>query len=181
MEKFELLKDSLSQNQGFYVSDANSFVYYNNYENMPSEFCFRGKGAYEGVKKGKNIFAEFEPNTFTNEKEYHISMWMHNGEKDALNLWLRLIVEEYDEANEEWFSTTLLPEYSEVIYGDWSLVEGTFKIKDANNKVYIVSKGKDNSKAHLYADDLLIREVSNAVYKLEDGNLFYNNHEIVAL
>ncbi|MDG1914489.1 MAG: hypothetical protein P8I55_07845 [Crocinitomix sp.] len=180
-QKFELLKDSLSQNQGFYVSDANSFVYYNNYENMPSEFCFRGKGAYEGVKKGKNIFAEFEPNTFTNEKEYHISMWMHNGEKDALNLWLRLIVEEYDEANEEWFSTTLLPEYSEVIYGDWSLVEGTFKIKDANNKVYIVSKGKDNSKAHLYADDLLIREVSNAVYKLEDGNLFYNNHEIVAL
>jgi hypothetical protein len=178
-QKFELLKDSLSQKHGFYVSDSNSFVYYNDYENMPSDVCFRGEGAYKGVKKGKNLFAEFQPNTFTNGKEYHISMWMHNGEKDALNLWLRFIVEEYDEANDEWFSTTFFPEYAEVIYGDWTLVEGTFKIKDAKNKIYIVSKGKENSKAKLHVDDLLIREVNNAVYKLEAEHLFYNNHEII--
>ena len=175
---FELIKDSLKSKEGFHTLDTNSFIYYNDYEKSPSEFCFRGKGAFKGIKKGKNIFTEFNPNTFIKDKEYQLSMWMHNGEKDALNLWLRVIVEEYNSDNNEWYTTTFFPEFSETIYGDWSLVEGVFKVHNPKNKVYIVSKGKENSKANLYTDDLLIREVNNDVYKWNNDILFYNNHQI---
>ena len=115
---------------------------------------------------------------FESGKTYITSAWMYNGEKDALNLWFRFIVEEYDARNDKWHITTVFPEQSEVICGDWSLVELTFTVKDATNGIAIVSKGKDNSKAALYLDDLLIRESGAEIYRMQDDGLFYNNHQI---
>ncbi len=173
-------KPFLFKRDGFWVSDSSSFLYYNGFEDSISDIFFRGSGAYKSVKKGKNTFAEFGPNTFSDKKEYQIKFWMFNGEKDALNLWFRLIVEEYDETNNIWYSTTFFPEQSEVINGDWSLVEGVFKVNNPMSRIYIVSKGKENSKAELHADDLLIYEVGNDIYKFDkaNGHLFYNNHKV---
>lgn len=172
-------QNPIKQNS-FYVSKINSVLYYNDFETTKSIIKFRGQGCYQSIKKGKNLFAEFPPNTFKKDTEYDVSMWMYNGEPDALNLWFRLIVEEYDESKDKWYSTTFFPEQAEVINNNWSLTEGVFRIKNPKNRIYIVSKGKDNSKAALHADDLLIKERNSEVYRIdkEDNTLFFNNHKI---
>jgi len=171
---------NLFEQQSFLVSDSSHFLYYNNYDDSKSDISFRGKGSFVSIKKGKNTFAEFPPNTFDTKKEYDLSIWMYNGEPDALNLWFRLIVEEYDEVNNKWYSTTFFPEHAEVIYNNWSLIEGTFKVKNPKNKIFIVSKGGENTKARLHIDDLLIKEKNIEVYKFDEpsNSLFFNNHYI---
>jgi len=171
---------SLIRQDSFYVSEHSSFFYYDSFEQTKSDTTFRGNGSFTSVKKGKNTLAEFPPNTFEKGKEYDLSMWMYNGVPDALNLWFRLIIEEYDEKKNEWHTTTFFPVSAEVIKGNWSLVEGTFSVKNPQSRVYIVTKGKENSKATLHVDDILIKENGVNVYRMnEDTNtLFYNNHKI---
>jgi hypothetical protein len=100
--------------------------------------------------------------------------------KDALNDWFRFIIEEHNLENGTIETTTYFPEQSETIHGNWSLLEGTFEIKNAKSKVYIITKGKENATQELFADDLLIKENGVDVYKLvNDNELFYNNHQIL--
>lgn len=178
LSDFNERRPDLLKQESFYVSDSSSALYYNSFENSRSDTSFRGQGSFSSIKKGKNVFAEFPPNTFDEGKEYDLSMWMYNGEPDALNLWFRLIVEEYDETNDQWYESTFFPEKAEVIFDNWSLVEAVFKVKDPNNRIYIVSKGKDNSKASLHVDDILIKEKGIDIYMLykNDKSLFFNNH-----
>ena len=114
-------------------------------------------------------------------KKYSVSLWMYNGQKDAINDWFRFIIEEFDEEKNSWVSTTCFPAESEVINGDWSLVESTFEIKNPKSRIFIVTKGKDNSRADLFADDLLITETGVDVYGFDENSkrLFYNNHDVV--
>ncbi len=179
-KNFQGTREGLYQQDGFYLSDSSRFLFYNNFEDIPADITYRGSGAFSSEKKGKNILAEFKPNTFNNKVNYVLSIWMHNGEPDALNLWFRLIIEEYDEAIDRRYETTIFPETAEVIDCNWSLVEGTFQVNNPNNKITIVTKGKENSKASLHVDDLLIREEGIDVYKLDIDStmLFYNNHQI---
>lgn len=171
---------SLLKQKSFYVSDSSSILYYNNFENSISDTSFRGRGSFKSIKKGKNVFAEFPPNTFEKGKEYDLSMWMYNGEQDALNLWFRLIVEEYDETNNKWYTSTFFPDQAEVISGNWSLFEAVFKVNDSKNRIYIVSKGKENSKASLHVDDILIKDKGIDIFKINknDSSLFFNNHDV---
>lgn len=179
-QKYENKKDSLIQNQSFLTSKDSSFIYYNDFEKSSSKHPFRGRGGYQSIKKGKNTFAEFAPNTFNSDKTYHVSVWMYNGQKDALNDWFRFMIEEHDEVNNTWETTTYFPEQSETINGNWSLVEGTFKVKNSKSKVYITTKGKENATQELFADDLLIKENGVDIYKLvNDNQLFYNNHQVL--
>lgn len=182
IRQFNTLKPILKKNKGFLASDRKAFTYYNDFEKRPNEIAFNSEGSYSGIKKGKNEFAAFEPNTFQKNKTYVVSAWMYNNHRDALNLWFRFIVEEYDESNDKWYSTTVFPEFSEVIYNDWSLVELEFKIRDPQNKIFIVSIGKDNSKADLHLDELFIYEKGTFNYKIKRPGsspvLFKNNQEI---
>jgi hypothetical protein len=59
----------------------------------------------------------------------------------------------------------------------WALV---FVLRSPGNWVYVVTKGKENSKASFHADDLLIKEKGTDIYRLDDDSksLFYNNHKI---
>jgi len=178
---FQVKLPNLIRQDSFYVSDFSSSFYYNSFDELKSDTTYRGDGSYASIKKGKNTFAEFPPNTFQKGKEYDLSIWMYNGVPDALNLWFRLIVEEYDKETNHWYSTTIFPEQAEVINNNWSLVEGTFSIHDPKNRTYIVSKGKMNSKATLHVDDILIKEKGINLYKINevDSSLFFNNHKIV--
>ena len=179
-EKYQLTKTNLVNNQTFQVSSESSFLYYNGFEKSTSKHIFRGKGGYQAIKKGKNTFADFTPNTFKNGKTYHVSLWMYNGMKDALNDWFRFIIEEHNLENGSIETTTYFPEQSETIYGNWSLLEGTFEIKNPKSKVFIITKGKENATQELFVDDLLIKENGVDVYKLvNDNELFYNNHQIL--
>ncbi len=164
----------------FLITDSLSFIYYKSFEENEAEHTFRGNGAFQSVKRGKNVLAEFPPGTFDKDKEYHSGIWMYNGYQDALNLWFRYIIEEYDEEKNAWYETIYFPEQAEVIYGNWSLIEGHFQVHDPKNWVYIVTRGKDDSKAQFIADDLFIREKGVDVYRWGDDSttLFYNNHHL---
>ena len=81
-------------------------------------------------------------------------------------MWFRFLIEEWNPQNDTWRTTTFLPDHSEVIYGDWSLVEGSFTVQSSKNWVYFVTKGKDNSKAQLFADDLLVKEMTKKAKSL---------------
>jgi len=163
----------------FSLSDS-SFVYYDSYEQTHSEHPFRGKGGFRSEKKNKNVLAEFAPGTFEKGKKYMASAWMYNGLPDALNLYFRFIIEEYDEPADSWESTIYFPDQSETINGDWSLVEGEFEVKNPGNRIYIVTIGTRDAKGPLFIDDLLIRESGKDVYSIAGpGNaLFFNNHRI---
>lgn len=176
---YHKLQADLFQSDGFLISDSSAFLFYNDFETHKNEISFSGSGSYQGIKKGKNTYAEFGPGTFETGKTYHFSIWMYNGLKDALNLWFRFLIEEWDPKANIWHSTTFFPDQSEVIFGNWSLVEGEFTVQSSGSHVYFVSKGKENSKADLFADDLLITNSGNEVFKLEGDTLFYNNHMII--
>ncbi len=175
-------KENLSQlynRHHFMVSDSLTYFFYDDFETSPSDTSYRGKGAFHSIKRGKNTFAEFKPNTFDENATYEASIWMFNGEADALNLWFRFIIEEYDPVANKWYSTTYFPEFAETINGNWSLIKGQFKVHSQKNWIYIVSKGKNDSKATLHADDLLIREINTSIYKEQpNGSLFFNNDRI---
>ena len=178
--RFEADSSQLNQRNGYFLSDTCSVLYHDGFENQDSPLPFAGNGGYHGLKKGENKLAIFAANTFLKDRDYDVSIWMHNGEKDALNLWFRFLIEEYDAPSNQWFRTPFFPEFSEVIYGDWSLVEGSFRVHDPANVVQIVTRGKANSKATFNADELLIKDKGVKVFKLLDDEqtLFYNNHRI---
>ena len=185
IEDFNILKKSLITKNGFSLTDTSEFLYYEDFENNKNAPAYRGKGAYSGIKSGKNTFAGFPPNTFKSNKEYMASIWMYNNQKDALNNWFRIIVEEHDVNNDTYFTTVCFPEQSETIYGNWSMVELSFSINNPANTICIVSIGKDeDSKIPLVADCLLIRERNSSVYRIETEKagatttLFKNNHTI---
>jgi len=171
-------KPFLYQKDGFELSNGSSFFYYNGFEDRKSEYPFRGQGGYSSVKKGTNLLAEFGPDTFQTGIKYHISIWMYNGHNDALNDWFRFIIDEYDEATNNWLSTTFFPDASETIFGNWSLVEGTFTVNNSKNKIVIVTKGKKEARPPFYADDLMITKEGTDVYRFNENahELFYNNH-----
>jgi hypothetical protein len=60
------------------------------------------------------------------------------------------------------------------------LVEGVFEVSNPNNRIYIVTIGKNEAREPLFVDDLLIREKGTDVYRFTDGDssLFYNNHAV---
>ena len=182
LKKFQDLEYKLKKHQGFLTDNPSGFLYYEDFESRPREIAFESKGAYSGIKKGKNEFAAFKSNSFEKDKTYIASAWMYNNHPDALNHWLRFMVMEYDEQQDKWFENTAFPEYSEVINGNWSLIELEFKIRDPKNKVFVVSKGKENSKSDLHLDDLLIYEKGTLIYKVKRPGsspvLFKNNQEI---
>ncbi len=179
---FRESENRMFQKDGFYLTKDSSFLYYNDFENGKSEKPFRGKGGLQTVKKDKNVLAEFGPGTFAAGKKYNVNTWMFNGMPDALNMWFRFIVEEYDETTDTWTSTTQFPEHSEVIFGDWSLVELDFEVKNPQSRIYIVTIGSKDAKGPLFIDDLLIREEGTDVYRMsvDNSSLFYNNHQVSA-
>jgi hypothetical protein len=180
VKQFELIKKHLHPINNFLVSNPASFIFYTGFDTKHSDILYEGTGAYKSLKKGKNTFAEFGPNTFVTNTSYDVSIWMYNDLKDGLNDWFRFVIEEYDEQQNSWYETTFFPESCEVINGKWSLMEGRFTIHKASNKVYVVTKGKDNSTCNLYVDELLIKSQNTDVYRMDQNNhtLFFNNHFI---
>lgn len=168
------------KHDSFLTSDTCSVLYYNSFEDSISKLCFRGKGGLSSTKKGEHVIDMLKADSFKKDAVYDISIWMSNKEPDALNLWFRLLIEEYEPSGNKCSVTTIFPEHAETIHGNWSLVEGTFKVHNPENQIVIKTIGKEDSKASFHADDLLIKDAGVDVYKLfqEDNTLFYNNHEI---
>lgn len=179
-QKYEELKNSFISVNGFELSAQPDMFYYNDFESSPNEINFRSNGAYSGLKEGENRLAEFDSGTFKKDSSYSLSVWMYNGMQDALNLYFRLQVLEYDEENDKWIEVkTVFPEQAETLFGDWSLVECEFKILNNNHKVFIRTIGNSPKGKTLHIDDLLITNDNIDIYRQNmDGSLFFNNHHI---
>ena len=184
IEEMEIMQLNHSfQKDGFLVSDTTLFLYFNDFENQNGRSCNK-PGTFCGKKTEQLILAEFGPETFETGKAYSVSAWFFNGEQDALNNWFRFRVEEYDPVNNEWFVSHVLPENSQVIDGDWSLVELEFTVSDSKNYISIKTIGQKNDHHIFYLDDLLIRDKKNHVFRIdktvngEITELFYNNQRI---
>ncbi|MCD4696167.1 MAG: hypothetical protein K8S16_07980 [Bacteroidales bacterium] len=185
IREFVSIKDSLKYNNGFYFQERTGFIHFENFESLESNLSFNGLSAFKGNKKDHLIVVEFGQGTFETGKTYTASMWMYNGQLDALNFYFRLRVEEYDPRNDSWNLTQTLPEQSQVIFGDWSMIEFDFTVLDSQNYVSLKSIGKPIDKQVFYLDDLLIREKGADIYRIdketngEVTGLFKNNHRII--
>jgi hypothetical protein len=181
---FYSIRPSLYDVGEFLASDSSGFLYFDSFDSFQSEILFSKPGAVSGTKKGIHTLAGFEGGTFEAGKIYVASLWMYNGHQDALNFWFRLMAEEYDEPNNRYNEHWVLPEQSEVINGNWSLVEIEFTLENPQNFFALKLRGKDMDHARFIADDLLIREKGVDIYRvLESENsrikaLFKNNHRI---
>jgi len=185
IDAFNIYKHNLFEKSGFLVNDTAGFLYFQDYDKHISEHVFRGKGSMTLPKKNKNTLVTFKPGFFKKDKKYSASIWMYNARQESLSDWFRFIIEEYDAASDEFLLTWTLPPNSQVINGDWSLVEIEFSVQNPENHVAIVTEGKKEDKASFIIDDLLIRESNTLVFKIikinESNNiveLFKNNHQI---
>ncbi|MCB2220311.1 MAG: hypothetical protein KQI35_07955 [Bacteroidetes bacterium] len=184
IEKFEALRESLHEKDGFLTADTDAFLYFDSFDTESADTSFSEPGAFTGVKKGIHTLAGFYGGTFEAGKTYTASVWMYNAHLDALNFWFRLMAEEYDEPNNRYIEHWVLPEQSEVINGNWSLVEIEFTVENPQNYFALKLRGKDIDHAWFIADDLLIREKGIDVYRVEKTDngkvtlLFKNNDRI---
>jgi hypothetical protein len=176
---FNLIKDSsLIYKNGFYVSDTSKYFYYNSFEHSPYKISFRGKGSGVVKKNTKKTIVDFNPKTFNQETSYNLSLWAYNADNN-LNEHFHFNLVEYNEKGIVW-EQEFYPELSQLINGDWSLVEFDFKMKNKNNKLKLYTRGSVYSHGNIIYDDLLIYEKPLKIYKEieKDKELFMNNHQI---
>ena len=184
LKTFNKLRKNLFPKSDFLVSDTTSYIAYYDFEELPNSNAHRGHGSFEGAKRDHITLIELDPADFELNTPYIASMWAFNGgpdfgqdQVDGAFILNRII---NDELN---WDFRVNPRYSQVINGDWSLVELTFKIKDENAKYELIMAGNGISKKTFYVDDLLIYKKGNKIYRLEkeDGKrfLFKNNHKIL--
>lgn len=178
ISRFEVSKSKLIRINDLLFTSDSSFVYKNDFDKNPSEFKLHGNGAYSAKKEGKNIIAGIPPHTLRTNTKYRFRIWMYNGGKDAINDWFRFMVEEFNQAQDQFITTTFFPDKSEVIFGNWSLIEGDFVVRDSEHAFSFVTIGKEGSKSNFFADELLITEHGVDIYQISKDTLFYNNHII---
>jgi len=155
-----------------FTNDTTAFIYQDDFENKKSTVSHFSKNAFEFPKRGETVLANFPSQSFQKEKTYSL-----------LNDWFRFIVEERNPKTGEFkYLQTSFPEFSEVIDGDWSLVEMKFKIDYPENEIRIITIGKElTADLLIRVDGLLIRENGIDVFqnKIEHEGEFYikkNNH-----
>ncbi len=151
----EKLFKEISRDTIFHT-DSLAFLYHESFDATPSDTAFLGKGSLRIPKKGRHTLASFAPHTFKSGKSYHFSCWFYNGKPWNLNHHFQLRLEVHDAARGRWQVKSWFPEFSEVIYGDWSLTEGCFQLDDASQHVYIRTWGKSHSKGDVILDELVV-------------------------
>ena len=186
LEYFEQIKKELIIKNGFLTNDSNSFFFYDGFEDKISEISLMGNGAFTGWKNKYNKFVSFDAGTFKSNEKYIASFWMYNGGEnygqDMLNS--MFILQEKDGENSAW-SKIANPAYSQVINGNWSLVEMEFKLKYPNSATTFMLKGSDYHKKQIYIDEFMIYKANMLNYKtvsVDDTivrELIKNNQHII--
>jgi len=186
IEDFEKVNPSLFPKDGFLTNDTTGFLYYDSFEQSPSKIAFRGKGAFKGPKKNWNKIAVIEKNRMKKGEKYTVAFWIYNqgknfGQDQTNSLFL---IQERKGDKVKWISTSN-PMHSEVINGDWTLVEQEFTVNDPEVQMEFIVKGDDNSKKTAIIDDVFIYKSNTLNYKVEKEKngkiiaLFKNDQEIV--
>jgi hypothetical protein len=133
-----------------------------------------------GNKKGDWVINEIPSGTLKSGEAYTASVWIGNKHQGDLNNYYRLIAEEFSSAGTLLKSTEILAEQSQVIDGDWSLLECGFGVLDSNSSIKILLRGKSEDDHNVIIRDFLIYQNGVNFYRLNDDNdiLFFNNQAI---
>ena len=182
-EKFNSIKTNLYPKNGFLVSDTNSYFSYYDFEKFPDTIAYRGSGIYKNSKKKPRSIVKLKPNNFEYNKKYVASIWVYNdgpnyGQSQLEGLF---VLKETKNGKGKWKSK-INPRNSQTIDGSWSLVEFEFTITNPKAEYRLLLIGNKRSDKTIIADDLLIYEEGNLIYRMEEEGgkrfLFKNNHKI---
>lgn len=133
-----------------------------------------------GNKNSDWVLNEIKGGTLKAGEAYTASVWIGNKHQGDLNNHYRLIAEEFSPSGELLKSTEILAEQSQVIDGDWSLLECGFGVVDSNSSFKILLRGKKEDDHSVIVRDYLIYQNGVYFYRLNDDNdiLFFNNQAI---
>jgi hypothetical protein len=133
-----------------------------------------------GNKKGDWILQEIAAGKLMAGESYTASIWIGNKHQGDLNNHYRLIVEEYDSNKNVIKATEVLAEQSQVIDGDWSLLECGFGAEQNNSSFKVLLRGKQEDDHSVIVRDFLIYQNGVMFYRINDDNniLFFNNQAI---
>ncbi|MCX6276266.1 MAG: hypothetical protein NTV09_13780 [Bacteroidetes bacterium] len=155
------------------VQDTVGFVFHKTYDDSPAEKINSGTGAFQGNMKDYNFFVKDTLFPFDPAKEYEVSFWYCNRGVFINNMLLYVQEKSPDLQNAEVIAFQKVAECSN-ISGDWSLLNLKFKLKNKGDKISISIKGGENRDLKVFADEFLIREIGNDVYKIleeKDGRV----------
>lgn len=173
-------KSFMFKNNEFYTSKDSIYLFYNSFENFKSVISYKGSGALNSLKNNETLLAEFNSHTFKTNKTYMCNFWIYNKTPDALNGYFKLFIDELDEFNNIVNQQSVLIEETEVINGDWCMIETNFKVTNSKNrlKLYVYSNNKEVVKVVI--DDFFVIESDVDAFKYNSisNELFYNNHHV---
>ncbi len=134
-----------------------------------------GKGLIKGnIKEFNTIFEDTFPN-FKHSEEYVISFWVGNSSKD---LFLRSNMEiTFCDSTDNIYRVDYsgLNRQTKIIDGDWALIEYNYTKKNKFDRVKFTIWNTELKRGELLIDELLVRPVSNNIYRIIPGKLVKNN------
>ena len=166
-------KNNLIQNHGLLTSDSSYTLFYN-FDNEKSK-------VYEGILNQSNILVELPPNSLQKDRTYELSFLYKPHHNDAMNNVVKIKVPAPSGDTLATLSSrnlTTMPNY----INDLIVAKLVFSITNSNQKHIILIEGLKKSKPHSFAiDNLLIRELTNKVYRINGDNplkINLNNFDI---
>lgn len=177
---FHQRASTMVQRNGWLVGDSAAVVIHRDMEDRPSPIVFRGKGALSTTKNGDHVLGSFDLKGVPRGTAMMATVWMYNAAPEALNLGARLDVSDATDGvrlAEAW------PDVSEVIDGDWTMVELPFNTERDDEQVTLNTQWQGWFERPMFVDEILIRPADCDVYhyeRLADGSeeLLFNGHRI---
>ena len=175
---FEERRSTLIARDGFLVSDDKMLFTHLDLDDHTSDITYRGSGASSSPKLGKHDLARMRLTGVRKGTPMIASMWMYNAFPEGLNMDMMLEVEQPVHQAE-----SIMPDHSEVIQGDWSLVELPFTTTCDDEDITLRTVCDGYIDRRVIVDEILVRPAALDVYRVERSTegreeLFYNDHRI---
>lgn len=182
---FEKKKNSLTEKNGFLVSDTSLYFSFTDYTQPNCDISFTGNnGCYSGALKNYNTFFTVKKECLKLNHKYTARFWMYNAGPNCGQdrLGGMIFFEKRKGENVDWLPASVSAGHSFEINNDWSMVEITFENTDKDADYDLVLKGSDIDTQTIYIDELLFYDSELSIYQLNEKKgqkvLFCNNHRI---
>ncbi len=172
----EAQHDSLHRRGSFSFDNPNYTFDYISFDSLPSKRVYQGAGAWWGQgKKRHALYDKTIPKQWPGAS-YQLSAWVYAG--DDLAARTRLDFEEYNPTTGEVLqrqTTWMFFIYTLVDPSGWILIEFPFRPQAADTRIRFTFSNKELGRAPFYVDELLVKDESAKMYRLDKSFLWYNN------
>ena len=161
--------------------DTTNYFYFDSFDKNGAKISYKGTGSHTGMRNNKESIIKIPVGEIQPDQEYILSLWYYN--KGINKTQNNIILEQSDKVKLYWDFVTMISN-SEIIDGDWSLVEIPFKVRGEKFGINIMIDKNKSAKDSFYIDNLMIRRSDIEVYCIikgsegKDSTLFYNNQYI---